>query len=100
MAGTFKPVRAGKYSAELINLMQSLLQISPSKRTPLDRILAMPAMQEHTGNADAAGHARVAKQSVFKTIRVPEDLELLPARLPPAAYPEIDKEAQRRSPRF
>lgn len=45
-AGVIKPITPGKYSTDLILLMQSLLQVTPSKRATLDKILASPAIQK------------------------------------------------------
>ena len=54
MSGTIKPVTPGKYSVDLVLLMQSLLQTAPGKRTPLDKILASSAVQKRMGGTKAA----------------------------------------------
>ena len=54
-AGIIKPITPGKYSTDLVLLMQSLLQVTPSKRASLDKILASPAIQKRmTGSKISA----------------------------------------------
>ena len=50
-AGIIKPITPGKYSTDLILLMQSLLQVTPSRRASLDKILASPAVQKRLTGA-------------------------------------------------
>ena len=42
MSGRYRPITPGKYSNDLILLMQSLLQINPQRRPDLDKILTAP----------------------------------------------------------
>ena len=72
IGGTIKPITPGKYSLDLILLMQSLLQTSPSKRPSMDKILASPAVQKHmSGLAAAAPKAKGKTESqLIGTIKV------------------------------
>ena len=49
VAGTIKPITPGKYSLDLVLLMQTLLQVTPSKRPTLDKILSSTAVQKRLG---------------------------------------------------
>ena len=71
MNGTFKPVTPGKYSMDLVLLVQSLLNLTPSKRPSLDKILASPAIQKRLG---AASQANASESHVIGTIKVSRDL--------------------------
>ena len=71
MAGRFKPITPGKYSADLINLMGQLLQVNPQRRPEVSKILASSVVQKHA----AGGSHRVpaepsSKGNVLQTIKV------------------------------
>ena len=68
-AGVIKPITPGKYSTDLVLLMQSLLQVTPSKRATLDKILASPAIQKRMSGAKIS--ASISSDShVIGTIKV------------------------------
>jgi hypothetical protein len=69
MTGTIKPITPGKYSVDLVIVMQSLLQTTPSKRATLDKILASPAVVKRmTGSKPTASVS--AESHVIGTIKV------------------------------
>ena len=70
MTGTIKPIAAGKYSTELVLVMQSLLQTTPSKRATIDKILASPAVQKRLGASKPAAGPASAESHVIGTIKV------------------------------
>lgn len=61
MNGTVKPITPGKYSMDLVLLMQSLLNLTPSKRPSLDKILSSSAIQKRlgTGNSSFSSESHV-----------------------------------------
>ena len=67
MNGTVKPVTPGKYSMDLVMLMQSMLNLSPAKRPTLDKILASPAVQKRLGTASSTAGT---DSKVIGTIKV------------------------------
>lgn len=60
-AGNIKPITPGKYSMELVLLMQSLLQVAPTKRPSLESILASKVGRKYSGKAavDIQAESRV-----------------------------------------
>lgn len=67
MTGAIKPITAGKYSLDLVLLMQSLLHVTPSKRPSIDKILASGAVQKRIGSLRATS---AAESHVIGTIKV------------------------------
>ncbi|KAL3139701.1 hypothetical protein ABBQ38_004011 [Trebouxia sp. C0009 RCD-2024] len=92
MAGRFKPITPGKYSADLINLMGQLLQVNPQRRPEVSKILASSVVQKHAagGSHRAAAAEPASKGNVLQTIKIPADLRLLQARLPQAEYGDAE----------
>lgn len=74
MAGRFKPITPGKYSADLINLMGQLLQVNPQRRPEVSKILASSVVQKHAagGSHKAAPAEPSSKGNVLQTIKVPQ----------------------------
>ena len=74
MAGRFKPITPGKYSADLINLMGQLLQVNPQRRPEVSKILASSVVQKHAagGSHRAAPAEPSSKGNVLQTIKVPQ----------------------------
>ena len=72
MAGRFKPITPGKYSADLINLMGQLLQVNPQRRPEVSKILASSVVQKHAagGSHKAAPAEPSSKGNVLQTIKV------------------------------
>lgn len=72
MAGRFKPITPGKYSADLINLMGQLLQVNPQRRPEVSKILASSVVQKHAagGSHRAAAAEPSSKGNVLQTIKV------------------------------
>lgn len=75
MAGRFKPISPGKYSADLINLMGQLLQVNPQRRPEVSKILASSVVQKHAagGSHKAAPPEPSSKGNVLQTIKVPPE---------------------------
>ncbi|KAL3134399.1 hypothetical protein ABBQ38_006461 [Trebouxia sp. C0009 RCD-2024] len=96
MAGHFKPITPGKYSADLINLMGQLLQVNPQRRPMVSQILASSVLQKHAagGSHIAAAAAPFSKGTVLQTIKIPADLQLLQARLPQAEYGDAEGQGE------
>lgn len=92
MSGRYRPITPGKYSNDLILLMQSLLQINPQRRPDLDKILTAPiVLKNMTGGIPKALPEPRDKAGILQTIKIPTDLSLLQARLPKAAYESESK---------
>ncbi len=71
MAGRFKPITPGKYSADLINLMGQLLQVNPQRRPEVSKILASSVVQKHAaGGSHKAAAEPSSKGNVLQTIKV------------------------------
>ena len=72
MAGRFKPITPGKYSADLINLMGQLLQVNPQRRPEVSKILASSVVQKHAAGSShkAAAAEPSSKGNVLQTIKV------------------------------
>ena len=71
MAGRYKPITPGKYSADLINLMGQLLQVNPQRRPEVAKILASSVVQKHAaGGSHKAAAEPSAKGNILQTIKV------------------------------
>ena len=71
MAGRFKPITPGKYSADLINLMGQLLQVNPQRRPEVSKILASSVVQKHAvGGSHRAAAEPSSTGNVLQTIKV------------------------------
>ena len=71
MAGRYKPITPGKYSADLINLMGQLLQVNPQRRPEVAKILASSVVQKHAaGGSHKAAAEPTAKGNILQTIKV------------------------------
>ena len=78
MAGRFKPITPGKYSADLINLMGQLLQVNPQRRPEVSKILASSVVQKHAaGGSHKAAVEPSSKGNVLQTIKVRQLTNLL-----------------------
>lgn len=72
MAGRYKPITPGKYSADLINLMGQLLQVNPQRRPEVSKILASSVVQKHAaGGSHKAAAEPASKGNILQTIKVP-----------------------------
>ena len=71
MAGRYKPITPGKYSADLINLMGQLLQVNPQRRPEVSKILASSVVQKHAaGGSHKAPAEPASKGNILQTIKV------------------------------
>ena len=77
-AGTIKPITPGKYSTDLVLLMQSLLQITPSKRATIEKIVASPAIQKRM-TASKASASGTSDSHVIGTIKVIATNDMFPS---------------------
>lgn len=86
MAGRFKPITPGKYSADLINLMGQLLQVNPQRRPEVSKILASSVVQKHAagGSHRAAAAEPASKGNVLQTIKVTQHHGMLSLLCPAA----------------
>ncbi len=75
MTGTIKPITPGKYSVDLVLVMQSLLQTTPSKRATIDKILASPAVQKRLAGSKPSSAPSAAESHVIGTIKVQHSFE-------------------------
>ncbi|KAK9810092.1 hypothetical protein WJX72_004681 [[Myrmecia] bisecta] len=87
LSGRYRPITPGKYTNDLIMLMQSLLQLNPARRPELDKILALPIVQKHMNGVPVKKAEKApSEHNVYSTIKIPSDLRLLQGRLPAAEY--------------
>jgi hypothetical protein len=85
---SYPPV-TGPYSRELQQMVKDCLEPNPERRPMMDLLLASPAVQARLNllPREVLGQPPpTAASSMLDTIKVPKDLNMLKARLPPAQY--------------
>lgn len=81
LKGTY-PSIPSVYSKDLSSMIQTLIQVSPSKRPSWNQILHMPALEEHLPEEDTYE----ISQELLNTIKFPRNIHHLNNRLPKSQY--------------
>jgi hypothetical protein len=72
LAGRFKPILPGRYSEDLITVINGLLQLNPAKRLDMAKLMTLPRMATLASAARRAHEdkGQSSDQDLLKTIKV------------------------------
>ena len=98
MAGLSTKVTKGVYTAipssfspELNQVIKSCIQVDPSKRPSVDKILAMPGIKNNLTDKLEEMNNCDSHENLLSTIRCPRDLGMISNRLPKPQYNSLQR---------